>query len=123
MLLNVTLMEHDEGDPYKYRNDFDIAVVAAYAKLVATYPQLLFSEPLTGTPLASATFGISGAIERAVNPGDDVIGTTTRLITADEMRTMANQPSTAERGIEYDFFTWHRGHGGTYRVYFDIIQK
>jgi azurin len=68
-------------------------------------------------------FGISDAIERAINPGDDVIGTTTRLITADEMRSMANQPSTVERGIQYNFFTWHRGHGGIYRVYFDVVPK
>lgn len=123
LLLSITLMEHDDGDPYKYRNDFDRAVVGAYAKLVATYPQLLFTEPLTGSRLASALFGVSDAIERAFNPGDDVIGTTTRLITTDEMRSMANQPSTVERGIQYNFFTWHRGHGGIYRVYFDIIQK
>lgn len=123
LLLTVTVMEHDQGDPYEYRNAVNTAVVGAYAKLVSAYPPLLFADPLTGYPVSRAVLNFSAAVEGALGAGDDVIGTTTRLISTDEMRGMANQPSSDDRGTHYNFFTEHRGHGGVYRVYFDVVAQ
>lgn len=123
LLLTVTLMEHDQGNPYEYRNAVNAAVVGAYAKLVMTYPPLLFADPLTGFPVSRAMLSVSTAVEGVLGAGDDVIGTTTRLISTDEMRSLANQPSSNDGGTHYNFFTEHRGHGGVYRVYFDVVAK
>ena len=32
-------------------------------------------------------------------------------------------PSSYEQGLQYNFFTEHRGHGAIYRLYFDIVRK
>ena len=123
LFLTVTVMEHDQGNPYEYRDAVNTAAVGAYATLVSSYPPLLFAEPLTGYPVSRAVLDFSAAVEGALGAGDDVIGTTTRLISTDEMRSLANQPSADDQGTHYNFFTEHRGHGGVYRVYFDIIPK
>lgn len=123
LLLTVTVMEHDQGDPNEYRNAVNTAVVGAYGTLVSTYPFLLFTEPLTGFPLSGSLLNVSAAVEGVLGAGDDVIGTTTRLISTDEMRRMANEPSSTDGDTRYNFFTVHRGHGGVYRVYFDVIAK
>ena len=123
LLLTVTVMEHDQGNPNEYRNAVDTAVVGAYATLVSTYPFLLFTEPLTGFPLSGSLLNVSAAVEGVLGAGDDVIGTTTRLISTDEMRRLANEPSSEDGGTQFNFFTEHRGHGGVYRVYFDVVAK
>ena len=123
LVLTVTLMEHDHGNPYEYRNAVNAAVIGAYAKLVTTYPPLLFADPLTGFPVSRAMLNLSTAVEGVLGAGDDVIGTTTRLISTEEMRSLANQPSAVDGGTHYNFFTEHRGHGGVYRVYFDVVAK
>jgi len=117
LLLTVTLMEHDEGDPYEYTEAVDHTVIGAFARLAISYPQLL----LAGPELGDAMLSISDAVRGALGPGDDEIGTTTRLLTAEEMKSVANQPSSDEQSIPYNFFTEHRGRGGIYRVYFDVI--
>lgn len=121
LVLTVTLMEHDQGQAYEYRDAVNGAVVGTYGALTFSYPPLLLGDLVSGDELAGAMLDVSTAVQQALGPGDDVIGTTTRLITAEEMKSMANQPSSDEQGIHYNFFTEHRGHGGIYRVYFDII--
>jgi len=121
LLLTVTLMEHDEGQSYEYRDAVNGVVVGAYGALTLSHPPLLLGDLVTGAELAGAMLDISTAVQQALEPGDDEIGTATRLITAEEMKSMANQPSSDAQGITYNFFTEHRGHGGIYRVYFDIV--
>src|SRR5688572_9672479 len=123
VLLTVAVMEHDQGDPYEYRNAVNTAVVGAYGALVATYPFLLFTEPLSGFPISGSMLKVSSAVEGVLGAGDDVIGTTARLISTDDMRRMANAPSSSDGGTQYNFFTVHRGHGGVYRVYFDVVAR
>ncbi len=123
LLLSVTLMEYDGGNPSGYRNAVDAAVVGAYSQVLRDNPQLKIGEALNGDELTSATFSISDATRKAVDVDDDVIGISTRLFTVGELVKMANGPPSYERGIQYNFFTEHRGHGGIYRVYFDVIPK
>ena len=51
-----------------------------------------------------------------------ILGVVTRTISGDELREMARSPNSVEKGIQYDFFTEHRGHGGVYRIFFDVIE-
>lgn len=128
LLLTVTVMEHDSGDPDKYRKEAGDAANDAFVALLAIQPQLFV--PLFVAP--SAVLGAVNTVGIAVSDAlggseDDVIGTATTLITAGEMKEIGNRPGPKPGmdGIDvpYDFFTDHRGQGGIYRVYFDIIPR
>ncbi len=123
LLLTVTLMEHDQGDPQQYTKEVRLAVYNALNTL--NVPSLTTAVYLSLWFIKDAVTTVENAVNEVLGTGDDVISTTSRLITADEMKSMANRDGAkpSERGISYDFFTEHRGQGGIYKVYFDIIPK
>ena len=116
--LSVMLMEHDYGDSDRVK----LALERALGQGIAA---LAFNAPLTrlaGAELAHAMYGASIAAAASLDIDDDVIGVVTRTLSGDELRDMARRPKAVEKGIQYDFFTEHRGHGGVYRIFFDVIE-
>ncbi len=119
LLLTVVLMEHDAGDPEEIKNQVQTAVAAALVGVVANVELSL----LSGPDLARALYSISAAVAGWLSTGDDVIGVANRMIKEEELKNMVGQGPATEKGISYSFFTEHRGHGGVYRVYFDVLEK
>jgi hypothetical protein len=123
LLLTVTLMEHDSGNPNQYMSSSQDAAMASFAVFLTIHPQLTLALLVAPSEIVAGVNSIGAAVSQALGTGDDVIGTATKLITVGEMKEIANRPGPkpTARGIPFDFFTDHRGHGGIYRVYFDII--
>lgn len=116
--LSVMVMEHDYGDSDRIK----LALEAALGQGIAA---MAFNAPLThltGAQLAHAMYGASIAAASSLDLNDDVIAVVTRTLSGDELRDMARRPEAVEKGIQYDFFTEHRGHGGIYRIFFDVIE-
>ena len=114
LLMTVTLMERVGGDPNKVK-------AAVHESFLNAVGRLLVSP----TKPAGAVQLVTNSIKDAMIGGDSVIATSSRLVTAAEMKAMANNeaPKPTERGIAYDFFTEHAGPGGAYRVYFDVVSR
>lgn len=116
--LSVMLMEHDHGDSDRVKLALEAALYQGIAAFALNAP---FTQ-LTGTQLAHAMYGASIAAAASLDLNDDVIGVVTRTLNGDELREMARRPKAVEKGIQYDFITEHRGHGGVYRIFFDVIE-
>ena len=116
--LSVMLMEHDYGDSDRIKLTLETALGQGIAALAFNAPLT----KLTGAQLAQAMYGASIAAASSLDLNDDVIGVVTRTLSGDELREMARSPNAVEKGITYDFFTEHRGHGGVYRIFFDVIE-
>lgn len=116
--LSVMLMEHDFGDEERIKLGLEAALGQRIAGLVFNTPLT----QLTGAQLAHAMYGASIAAATMLDLDDDIIGVVTRTLSGEELREMARRPNAVEKGIQYDFFTEHRGHGGVYRIFFDVIE-
>ncbi len=116
--LSVMLMEHDYGDSDRIKLALETALGQGIAALAFNAPLT----QLTGAQLAHAMYGASIAAASSLDLNDDVIGVVTRTLSGEELREMARRPNAVEKGIQFDFFTEHRGHGGVYRIFFDVIE-
>lgn len=114
LLMTVTLMQRVAGDPNKVK-------AAVHESFLNVVGRLLVSP----TKPAGAIQLVTNGVKEAIVGGDSVIATSSRLITAAEMKAMANSeaPKPSERGITYDFFTEHAGLSGGYKVYFDVVSR
>ena len=114
LLLTVTLMENKGGDPNKYKTAVHEAFLSEVGRLL-----------VSPTKVGGALQLVSNAVNGARADTDSVIATTSVLLTAAEMKAMANKgsPKSIDRGITYDFFTEHAGAVGAYRVYFDVVSR
>src|SRR5688572_6068753 len=114
LLMTVTLMQRVAGDPNKVK-------AAVHESFLNVVGRLLVSP----TKPTGAVQLVTDGVKTALIGGDSVIATSSRLITAAEMKAMANSeaPKPTERGITYDFFTEHAGLGGGYKVYFDVVSR
>ena len=126
ILVTVRLMEHDGGNPIEEAQKFMTSVKDALAVLAKKMPELNVDGNLN---LQAVVNFFSDAIDSAgsaLGTDDDVLGTVSRVITAEEMKNLGSREEGSKdtaQGIPYDFFTEHSGHGGVYKVYFDIIPK
>lgn len=116
--LSVMLMEHDFDDAERVKLGLETVLGQRMASLAFNAPL----SQLTGAQLAHVMFGAAVAAATSLDLADDLIGVVTRTISGDELREMARSPNSVEKGIQYDFFTEHRGHGGVYRIFFDVIE-
>ena len=114
LLMTVTLMQRVGGDPNKVK-------AAVHESFLNAVGRLLVSP----TKPAGAVQLVTNSIKDAMIGGDSVIATSSRLVTAAEMKAMANTeaPKPTERGITYNFFTEYAGPGGAYRVYFEVVSR
>ena len=116
--VSVMLMEHDYDDAERIKLGLETALGQGIAALAFNAPL----SQLTGAQLAHAMYGASIAAATSLDLNDDLIGVVTRTLSGEELREMATRPNAVEKGIQYDFFTEHRGHGGVYRIFFDVIE-
>ncbi len=126
ILLTVVLMEHDDGNPTESAQKFMTSIKDALAVLAKKHPELNIDGNLSLQRVVKFYSDAVDSVGSALSNDDDEIGTVSRIITADDMKRMGSQdPSTKPKaqGITYDFFTEHRGHGGVYKVYFEIVPK
>ena len=114
VLLTVTLMENKGGDPNKYKTSVHEAFLNEVGRLL-----------VSPTKVGGALKLVSDAVNGAKVDVDSVIATSSVILTAAEMKAMANKdsPKSTDRGITYDFFTEHSGTIGAYRVYFDVVAR
>jgi hypothetical protein len=132
--LTVIVMEHDDGDPDKYKDTIHTLVEVAVAVLTTKYPYLGWLDKLDGV--------ITDAINWVIGSGDDVIDTTTVILPQALMETYTSHDpgfyigtrihftisgrfvtTTNEQfqtHLMYHFYTENKGDGATYIVCFDI---
>ena len=125
--VSITLAEHDEGDPAKYRENVDKAVDAAADKAVAALAEV----PVVGPVLAvvgQVAFIITGpAITDAINgllgTDDDFIGTVTLALAPVDMLRLSRSERQNFNGIEAHLESpLIAGDGASYKAYFDVIE-
>jgi hypothetical protein len=123
--VNITLMEHDLGDPNKYLATVKEAVDQAAKGAVALVGQI----PYVGSYLApvSAAFlaAVSPDIAKSINDGlgtdDDFVGTVSRAISAKELIKRAYSPEKNFKGILWDLDSpLISGDDADYKAYFVV---
>ena len=107
----VTVMEHDEGDPDKYRETVEsVARAGSIALLGAGIPVPDWAEKL-------AVDLVNGLLDL----GDDNLGVVSKSFRRSELLAEADKPRLEEQGVKYTWFTMHNGEGSTYKAYFDVV--
>ena len=125
--ISVLLMEHDEGDPEKYK----AAVTAGVATGGGALAALLAAIPVVGpfvAPVAAALHGkiapdVISAIDDLIGAGDDDLGTTVLHLTAKQMVVLAARTVNQDQwGIGWKAATESlTGQGSEYKVYFGLV--
>jgi hypothetical protein len=124
---SITLFEHDEGDPEKFRENADKAVDAVADKVVAGLAEI----PVVGVPLAvlgHIAFIIAGpAITDAVNgllgTEDDFIGTVGLALSPEDMVRLSHADRQDFYGIKAHLESpLISGDGASYKAYFDVVE-
>ena len=125
--LNVVLMEHDEGDPDKYRDLVKSAVDSGFDKIKAALPYIPEVGPIlaiVGPPILDAVApGVTDGINNLLGTGDDLIGQITIHLSPRQMVLLAvRTDNSTERGVGFKVATpLLSGGGASYKVYFGLI--
>jgi hypothetical protein len=127
LVLGVRVMEHDHGDPEKYRKEVEAAVTHAskgLSVLVGYIP--VFGPILSGAAaegLDAARPAITNAVNKALNFGDDTIGTASIPLSPKQMVLLAARtPGSRERSVGFKVASpLVSGHGASYKVYFGVV--
>jgi len=127
LTISALIMEHDEGDPDKYKAYVASGVAAASAGVTA----LVTLIPAVGPVIAAGVGPLLGAVApkvtNAVNDlldlGDDKMGEATLAMTAKDMVVLAARTGNFwERGVGFKRATPLLGAGGgSYKAYFGIV--
>lgn len=125
--LAILLMEHDEGDPDKYKDVVTAGVAAGSTALSAAILAIpyvgVFIAPLVAAVLVKVGPDIVSAVNDLVGAGDDILGNTVLHLTAKEMVVLAARtPMRDQYGIGWKAETVElTGEGADYKVYFNLI--
>lgn len=124
LTITVLLMEHDEGDPNKYKEIVQGAVAGAFAGVTALTALI----PGVGPAIAAAVGPVLGAVtpkgaeflNDLADFGDNKINETTLAITPKQMVVLAARTvNSEERGVGFKLATpLLSGLGASYKVYF-----
>lgn len=125
--IGAALMEHDFGDPNKYRDDIQSAVDKAHAAGTL----LLWQIPVVGPAVAAIAGPLLGklmpeiaqAINDLLDTGDDTIGGTNLTLTARQMVVLAARTGNTDfDSIGYKIETpLISGDGASYKAYFGMV--
>ena len=125
--LTTLLMEHDEGDPDKYRDLVKVAVDGGFTAVKSVLPLI----PVVGSILGLVVPPIMDTIEPTVTTalnnligaGDDRIGETTIYLSPKQMVVLAARTTNSvERGVGFKVATpLLSGDGASYKVFFGIV--
>lgn len=124
--LTILLMEHDEGDPNKYKELMDQAVEKGGVALVG----LLSAVPVVGwvlgaaAGLALAEFGddVADFLNSLLGTDDDRVNAASIVLTTKQMVVLAARtPNSVFSGIGFKVDTpMISGQGGDYKVFFGL---
>lgn len=123
--ISITLAEHDEGDPHKYRDNVEIAVDKAAEKTIEGLAHI----PVIGVPLAVlatvvsvfALPAITDAITDLLGTDDDLVGTVVMSFSPDDMMRLIGAGRQDFFGINAHLESpLISGDGGSYKAYFDV---
>ena len=125
--ISVLLMEHDEGDPEKYKAAVTAGVVAgagALAAAMAAIPVIgPFVAPVAAGLLSSIAPDVISAVNDLIGAGDDVLGNTVLQLTAKQMVVLGARAVNQDQwGIGWKAATESlTGQGSEYKVYFGLV--
>ncbi|MBN1607683.1 MAG: hypothetical protein JW940_13685 [Polyangiaceae bacterium] len=121
------LMEHDEGDPDKYKDEVGQAVEYGSDGLEIAVAYI----PVVGPPLAKAAGPllkkyapeITDFFNQLLDTDDDALGTESVFISAKQMVLLATKTeNSASHGVGYKLETpLFSSDGATYKVYFGLV--
>jgi hypothetical protein len=123
--ISITLVEHDEGDPNKYRENVEIAVDKASEKVVEGLAHI----PVIGVVLAAvatvvlvvAQPAITDAVNELLGTEDDLIGTVGLALTPKDMMRLTRVGRQDFHGIQAHLESpLISGDGASYKAYFDV---
>lgn len=123
--ISITLVEHDDGDPNKYRDNVEIAVEKTADKIV----EGLAAVPVVGVPLAViATFvfvltgpAITDAVNELLGTEDDLVGSVGLPLTPKDMMRLTRVGRQDFHGLQAHIESpLISGDGASYKAYFDI---
>jgi hypothetical protein len=126
-VISITLLEHDEDDPEKYRDNVERAVERTADRVV----EGLAHVPAVGVALAVlaevvlvvALPAIVDAFNDILGTGDDVIGTVELALTPTDMTRLAGTERQNFEGIQAHLESpLISGEGASYKAYFDVIE-
>lgn len=125
LALGVVLMEHDSGDPDKYRGVIEKGVVAAASAVTAGCAAVPYVGPLLaigcGTLFAEYGPDIIKFVNEILGTGDDLLAQATWTITPKDMITSARRECQNLKGIEYHLESALLSDGEcSYKAYFDV---
>lgn len=131
MTLSVVLLEHDEGDPEKYRALVGQAVDKAMEKLAPIIAKTVGGVPVVGPVLAlAASEGLpllvptlSDLLNAALGTDDEVLGKSVLNLTAKQMIVLAARTLNSDAGgVGFKFETpLISSQGASYKVYFSLV--
>jgi LGFP repeat len=127
LAISAMLMEHDEGDPDKYKAAMGVAVEKAFQG-VAEVIELI---PVVGAGLADAAGpalqevapDVTEELNRLLDLGDDKLGAVTTSLTPKQMVVLAARTQNSnERGVGFKVATpLISGDGASYKVYYGLV--
>jgi hypothetical protein len=111
--ITATVMEHDFGDPDKYRD---------YIHAIATAAQAYAASQ--GIPIPDVAVDIvTDIVNGLLGTGDDHLGTATVVIDPVQMIWLAQQPLKHYKiQLNYHLVSTHTGDGAKYQVFYRIVQ-
>jgi hypothetical protein len=121
------IMEHDEGDPDKYKEVVQGAVAAASAGITALVTLIPAVGPIiaagVGPILGAVQPKVTNAINKLLDLGDDKMGEATIAMSAKDMVILATRRDNSwERGVGFKRATPLLGSdGASYKAYFGIV--
>ncbi|MFM9966771.1 MAG: LGFP repeat-containing protein [Planctomycetaceae bacterium] len=127
LTISVLVMEHDSGDPNKYRGIIKDAVDKGFDKVKTALPLIPAVGPIlavVGPPILDLIAPeITEFINTVLGTGDDKIGETTIYLSPKQMVVMAALTNnSSERGIGYKTTTpLLQGDGSMYKLYFGLV--
>jgi hypothetical protein len=125
--ISVLLMEHDFGDPNKYKETMHEATKAAAAGITAGIAAIPIAGPflaMAAAPLlAEAVPVVAEELNRLLHTQDDRLGEVTLNVTAKQMVVLAARTTNSvEKGVGFKLETPLFSHdGATYKVYFGLV--
>jgi len=125
--LGVALMEHDFGDPNRYREEVRQAVMAVHTAGTLALGLIPVVGPvvaaIAGPALGSLMPSVADALNDAFDWGDDRIGAATVTIGARQLVLLAARTANSEfSGIGFKVETpLISGSGASYKAYFGVV--
>ncbi|RZL60428.1 MAG: hypothetical protein EOO93_13930 [Pedobacter sp.] len=127
LILEITLMENDHGDPEKIRKDLQAALTAAHSAGTAALGFI----PVVGGAIAAVVGpliqkfipNVASAVNNLLGLGDDKIGSERIVLTGKDLILLARRANNANyKNVVYKFSTNNlRGHNANYKIYFGLV--